>query len=668
MFRAVGSRGLVGSLIAVSVGLGVLALAPAADAFVYWANGKGDTIGRAAHDGTGVEPNFIPTGLQPCGVAVDQRYVYWANGGGSTIGRATLDGTNVDPNFITGASGPCGPSLNTATGTIFWANTSSGTIGKATLKGTQVNQSFIPASVANDPTWTYDFGNDVYWTSNGDEAIWRAFDVDGSGAEQFLPPHNTADPLGVLLIPDTGFFGPAAYWASNGAGEIGEGGLSNGTLTNPNPHFIQNLGPVGSACGLAADSLHLYWGSDSSVGRAFLDGTSVEEQFIPGTFGACGVAVDPDRADASLLPSNFNFGGVLASGPAATEDFTLSNSADTTVDLLPDPAGLTGPNADQYSITGGTCTLGITLSPGDSCTITVSFDPSSIGGKAAKLVVDSNDPSGPARVALFGTGTAVDQTVTPPSIDFGGRLEDTISSQQTVTLTNGPGASSSDVVDQVTLGGPNANQFLMLSDGCSGTTLTIGGSCQVSVAFAPTNTGEAAASLSIPSSDPTSPATVALFGTGTSPDEDVSPGSLAFGGQPSGTESATQSIAVANSVDGTGPLGIDSVSLAGSNAGSFKLVFDGCSGRSVSPGDQCDIGVRFAPSAQGPQSGSVLIPSNGATPVASVALSGTGGPLATIPPNAQNPRCESLRHKLKKAHGKSKRRALRKKLHRRGCR
>jgi hypothetical protein len=358
---------------------------------------------------------------------------------------------------------------------------------------------------------------------------------------------------------------------------------------------------------------------------------------------------------------------VVLGDPAATQDFILTNSPSTTVDLVPEVPDLLGPNADQYSITGDDCPA--SLAPGDNCTITVSFDPTSLGGKAARLVVDSNDPSGPTQATLFGTGTAIDQTIFPTSIAFGPQLRGTTSSRHTVTLTNGPGASSSETIGQVSLVGADNGQFLSGSDGCSGTTLAPGDSCQISIAFAPTNTGEAAASLSIPSSAPTSPATVALSGTGTLPDQDVSPVALAFGSQPVGVASSTQAVTVANSADGSGPLQVGAVSLGGAAASQFDLVFDGCSGRSLSPGDDCQIGVRFAPSAQGSQAASIQIPSNGSVSPVGVTLTGSGvaAPTTNPTPAPPAPNCKGLRAKLKKAKSKKQRKALRKKLRKRGC-
>ena len=78
-----------------------LALAPRAEAYVYWADLGADTIGRANLDGTGVDQSLIAGLESPGDVAVDGAHVYWTYGGIPAIGRANLDGTGIDPSFIT---------------------------------------------------------------------------------------------------------------------------------------------------------------------------------------------------------------------------------------------------------------------------------------------------------------------------------------------------------------------------------------------------------------------------------------------------------------------------------------------------------------------------------------------------------------------------------------
>jgi hypothetical protein len=101
----------------------------------------------------------------------------------------------------------------------------------------------------------------------------------------------------------------------------------------------------------------------------------------------------------SAGPASYDFGDV-ETGSSASQAITISNTGDA--DL----------NISGISITGSTdfgqssaCT---TVAPAGSCTITVTFSPSSLGAKAATLSILSDDPDeSPLDVALSGTGTSV---------------------------------------------------------------------------------------------------------------------------------------------------------------------------------------------------------------------------------------------------------------------
>jgi hypothetical protein len=99
----------------------------------------------------------------------------------------------------------------------------------------------------------------------------------------------------------------------------------------------------------------------------------------------------------------------------------------------------------------------------------------------------------------------------------------------------------------------------------------------------------------------------------------VSPGSLTFGSQPTGTTSASQTITLTNTESTT--LNITRVAIGGTNLSDFAET-DNCLG-SVPPGASCSIIVTFAPTAAGSRVGSVLIANNSSN-LLYVPLSGTG--------------------------------------------
>ncbi len=122
---------------------------------------------------------------------------------------------------------------------------------------------------------------------------------------------------------------------------------------------------------------------------------------------------------------------------------------------------------------------------------------------------------------------------------------------QTVTVTDsGPGALN---IGGWTLTGAAGTSFTIANDSCSGSTLPPGGSCTLTVVFAPMATGDLDASLQIASDDPASPAAVALAGTGAAPASSTHPASVTHSetGRPStaGRTRVTRAAVTATLVD-----------------------------------------------------------------------------------------------------------------------
>ena len=167
--------------------------APAGDVAVdgvhlYWNEGLyGDGIGRANLDGTGVEPNFIATGGGVRSIAVDAHHIYWTHVYG--IARANLDGTGVNPDFITTAGSPSGLAVDAEH--IYWGlpvfpgspPSPTGLIGRANIDGTGVEQSFIETEPGSPGAYGGAIavgGGHIYWNEQGGRTIARA-NIDGSG-------------------------------------------------------------------------------------------------------------------------------------------------------------------------------------------------------------------------------------------------------------------------------------------------------------------------------------------------------------------------------------------------------------------------------------------------------------------------------------------------------
>jgi hypothetical protein len=174
--------------------------------------------------------------------------------------------------------------------------------------------------------------------------------------------------------------------------------------------------------------------------------------------------------------------------------------------------------------------------------VTISL-PSGTSAQYVQLNFTANTGWSAAQVSEFevfpgggssGSGSAL--TASPSSVSFGDQVTGSDSTAQLVTVTN-PG-SSSVTVSSISVSGPFAQTNTCPSS------LPGNGSCTVSVQFEPTATGSATGSLSVASSAPSSPLTVALSGTGISTTTD-----LALN-QPVTASGYTQTYVPSNAVDG----------------------------------------------------------------------------------------------------------------------
>jgi len=215
-------------------------------------------------------------------------------------------------------------------------------------------------------------------------------------------------------------------------------------------------------------------------------------------------------------------------------------------------------------------------------------------------------------------------SLSPISLTFGPQNVGSTSALQTVTVTNT--GTVSFTVSTLTMGGTNATDFATSADACTGATIASNGTCTVSVAFAPSATGNRSASLSFTDNTSSSPQTVSLTGTSTAPVAGVSSLSVPFGNQNLGTASGSQPVTLSNT--GSGALTITSIATT-TNFGET----DNCAG-SVAASGSCTINVTFSPTATGPLTGALTITDNSngvASSTQTVSLSGTGtAPLVSL--------------------------------------
>jgi F5/8 type C domain/Pectate lyase superfamily protein/Abnormal spindle-like microcephaly-assoc'd, ASPM-SPD-2-Hydin len=226
---------------------------------------------------------------------------------------------------------------------------------------------------------------------------------------------------------------------------------------------------------------------------------------------------------------------------------SVQSTGSITLDLPPSSAWNT--RTETLSVLGSTNgstfsqivgSAGYTFNPSTGNTVTISL-PSGTSARYVELSFTGNTGWSAAQLSEFevfpgGSTSGSALTASPSSLSFGNTTVGSTSSAQTVTVSN-PGSSAVSM-SSIGVSGPFGE-----TNNC-GTSLAAGGSCTVSVSFTPTAAGSASGTLSVNSSAPGSPLTVALSGTGTS-----SSTNLALN-HPVTASGYTQNYVPANAVDG----------------------------------------------------------------------------------------------------------------------
>jgi hypothetical protein len=242
---------------------------------------------------------------------------------------------------------------------------------------------------------------------------------------------------------------------------------------------------------------------------------------------ACAVAGGLGTAAAATAswrfePPSYDFGIRLpAEGPTSAAAFTLKNTGE--VSISPTLVSVTNGSGSGFALAGNGCKAA--LAPGASCTIEVSFDPTTGGRKEGKLAVETASPGVPAATAqLLGSGgepivviepaaVVFDQVPIPVAAAPGG-------SRRTVTVRN---AGSADLTirdfgfEEAAPTGPRPNFFERVDAGgpglCSFAVIAPGASCSLNFEFAPLSPGTYSATVTLKDDAADSLQLISLAGT-----------------------------------------------------------------------------------------------------------------------------------------------------------
>jgi hypothetical protein len=324
----------------------------------------------------------------------------------------------------------------------------------------------------------------------------------------------------------------------------------------------------------------------------------------------------------TISPSTHSFGNIQVGANSTTTTLTVRNTGGVTSGTLTSTKGGSAPG--EFIASADTCN-GQTLAPQATCTIMVSFNPTTSGSKFANFSV-TGTPGGTVTSSVSGVGLNAPQLVANPSSrNFGSVVINTTTNTLDFTILN-VGQLPTGALTQA-LSGTNVNDFTVITSSCAGAVLTALSSCTISVRFNPTTTGAKTAQIDL-SAAPGGALTLQLEGTGIDAGQLViAPSSHPFADTVVGAVSAGQTFTVTNT-GGTGS-GAIVVSLGGDNPGQFQIGANTCTNASLAPNGTCTISVTFAPNAAGAFDATLFA---SATPggTASAALAGNGLPAAVL--------------------------------------
>jgi len=323
---------------------------------------------------------------------------------------------------------------------------------------------------------------------------------------------------------------------------------------------------------------------------------------------------------------SLNVGGAIVSPPnprlGSQEVGTTSFPRIVTVYNSPDFASainITGISASADFSSSGDCPAPSNIPSGKECAFALSFSPSAVGSAFGTFNVTDNSSAGHEIATLDGAGNTPGVSFSPAVLAFGTLVTNTVSSKQSITITNSSGPNPFTFTFPVVTNSQTGLPDFSAVDHCSGS-VSLGASCQVDITFNPSFPGSLSQSWGITDNSTEKSHTIELSGTAIDPVMNISssPQSLDFGSQLTGASSAPMTYSFVN--NSGGPLTVEVVSASAE----FALTSESCTAAPVVAGNSCSAQVSFNPTIGGQITGTLTIADNAINGSLVIPLSGTG--------------------------------------------
>jgi trimeric autotransporter adhesin len=527
------------------------------------------------------------------------------SGAGSAAGATLAPSVLTFPSTVVGA-------------TSFLLNTTLTNTGTAPLTGIAVSilgdytqANVCPATLAPGATCTIsaNYAPTVAGTESGslivtDNLGTQTVSLLGTGLVRVVSLSNTQLVFGGQLI-NTSSLAQTVVFTNSGSSAV------NITSIVATPNFADTTNCSGSIAAGASCSVNVSF-TPTTAGP--LSGTlTITDTAGPQVITALGQGVRPSLA---VAPSFVIFGAQVVGTTSLAQTLTATNTGTVDLTLNPITVSTNFSESDQCLTT---------LPPGASCSISLSFSPTSTGTLSGSLVISDTSGLSSTLATVSGQSTLPGLTAAPSTLSFGSLPVGTASQAQTVTVWN-TGAAPLEI------GNVGATGDFAETNTCASTTIAVGSYCIINVTMTPTSMGTRTGTIQI-NDNADGAYLIALSGMGQQTGVTIFPTSLAFGSlpfTPSAQASLTEGTPLDVTINNTGnrPLQLGGFSTEGDFSASNSC------GDTVSVGSSCTVTVNFVPTALGNRTGTLTITDNAGGGTQSVSLEGDGSPhgLTLSPP------------------------------------
>jgi hypothetical protein len=319
-----------------------------------------------------------------------------------------------------------------------------------------------------------------------------------------------------------------------------------------------------------------------------------------------GTTDTPVSGDLTAAPASITFGNVQV-GTSQTQSATVTNTGASNINIT--QTAVTG---DAFTTTGLTAPL--TLTPGQTVTFSVVFNPQAVGSATGTLALTNDGTVSPLNLALSGTAVAAGSLVTTPTSFTWTDVQVGASQSQTETIKNSGG-------ENLTITQATTSAAAFTYTGLSlPLTLAPNQSTTFGVVFSPANATPTNGILSLTLSGSTTTVDIALSGTGVVPVQPAAlaatPGTVNFTGAQVG-KATTQTATLKNN-------GGVSATISQASVSGPPFAISGLNTPlTLTPGQTTSFTVTFTPQSSGNFGGSVAISSNASNPNLSISLVGS---------------------------------------------